>query len=82
VSLNEEIAAIVRATMLDVLEQQAPSAEPSPLWTTEQTAQYLGVDPRTIANLRKRGFPFRRVGDVVRFDKAEVDAWTREQAGK
>ncbi len=81
-SLNDDIAAIVRATMLDVLEQQAPHQDVEPLWDTAKVATYLGVTDRTIANLRAKGLPFRRIGDVVRFDRFEVDAWTRAQAMK
>jgi excisionase family DNA binding protein len=79
-TMDEHIGAIVEAAVRRALEDLEPHPAVDPLWDTEKVATYLGVTERTIANLRAKGMPFRRIGDVVRFDKAEIDAWTRAQA--
>jgi excisionase family DNA binding protein len=52
------------------------------LFTVEETAVYLGMSPRTIYNgiapKSKSPFPIKpkRIGNkLVRFDKAQLDAW-------
>ena len=48
---------------------------PSGLWDSVQLAAYLSCSERHIFNLRRRGLPSYRVGDIVRFDIGEVTAW-------
>jgi hypothetical protein len=79
-SLNDEIAAVVRAAVADAMAEYAPSTDVDPLWDTAKVAIYLGITERSVANMRAKGMPYRRIGDVVRFDKAEIDEWTRAQA--
>jgi predicted DNA-binding transcriptional regulator AlpA len=51
------------------------------LWTVEQTAQYLGLKPRTIYNgigrKAKKRFPIKpkRIGKAVRFDIEDIDRY-------
>lgn len=51
------------------------------LWTVEQTAQYLGLKPRTIYNgigrKAKKRFPIKpkRIGKAVRFDIEDIKAY-------
>lgn len=47
------------------------------LLTTNEVAALLGVHPKHIYRLLKRGLPARRVGDEWRYDEADVLAWTR-----
>lgn len=55
------------------------------LWTSEQIAQWLGVHPKTLVRLRRRGMPYHALGGrTIRYDVAEVKAWLqrrRELAG-
>ena len=51
------------------------------LWTVEQTAQYLGLKPRTIYNgigrKSKKRFPIKpkRIGKAVRFDIEDIERY-------
>ncbi len=78
-NMDEHIGAIVEAAVRRALEDQEPR-DVEPLWTTEQAARYLGVSERTLANLRGKGMPYRKIGDCVRYEKSEIDQWTRAQA--
>ncbi len=53
------------------------------LWSTEQTADYLGVSRRTVEGWRRRGSgpPWHRVGRSPRYFKRDVLAWVRQQRG-
>lgn len=52
---------------------------PSDILTKEELAELLQVTVRTIDNLRKKGMPFFKVGDKVRFNKEKVLKWLEEQ---
>lgn len=55
------------------------------LMTDDQTATYLGLAPRTLANWRSRKKgprPAMRIGRAVYYRRADVDAWLDEQATK
>lgn len=45
------------------------------LWDSSRLAAYLGCSQRHLFNLRKRGLPSYRLGDMVRFDIEQVTAW-------
>ena len=46
-----------------------------PLWTVEEVAQYLRLDPDTVRVMARRGrLPGVRVGRVWRFSKERLDA--------
>lgn len=47
----------------------------SGLLTSSQLARFLGCSERHIFNLRKRGMPAYRVGEIVRFDLNQVRQW-------
>lgn len=81
-SLNDEIAAIVRAAVTDAIADLdlGTRAEPEPLMTTAELAEYLQVTTRTVQTLRESGMPARRIGDSWRYDRAEIDAWSRARA--
>lgn len=54
------------------------SAEADPLLTTEQAASKLGVSPRTVRRMRKRGDgpPFIMFSTRThRYRKVDIDAW-------
>lgn len=82
-SMDESLKAIVRAAVADAFASAKPAhVEPEPLYDTKKIAKYLSVSERTVQTLRESGLPCRRVGDCWRYDRAEVDAWSREQARK
>lgn len=45
------------------------------LWTSSQLARFLGCSERHVFNLRKRGMPAFRIGDMVRFEIEKVRGW-------
>ena len=45
------------------------------LLTSCQLARFLGCSERHIFNLRKRGMPAYRIGEIVRFDLDQVRQW-------
>lgn len=53
------------------------TATTAALLTTNEVAALLGVHPKHVYRLLKRGLPARRVGDEWRYDEAEVLGWTR-----
>jgi len=77
---------------LDTRAQLQLPGDIKPLLTIDEVAEYLklgtkgpdGKRPggvRTIRQWVKDGsIPYRKAGDRVLFDQAEVDAWTREGA--
>jgi excisionase family DNA binding protein len=63
------------------LGEAKPISEPGRLLTVKQVAAYLGVSDRSIYLwIRQKNFPFRKVGEDLRFDLAEVEAWTRPES--
>jgi excisionase family DNA binding protein len=49
-----------------------------PLWTPEQAAKQLNVEPKTLAqwrSTRRRPLPFVKVGGLVRYRPADVAAF-------
>lgn len=48
------------------------------LWTDEQVAAYLQVSVGTVQKWAKQGrIPVRKAGVLNRFDRREIEAWTR-----
>ncbi len=51
------------------------------LWRVEEAAEYLGIRPKTLYEwVRLDRVPYRKIGFNVRFDPAELERWTAEQA--
>ncbi|MCR5162623.1 MAG: helix-turn-helix domain-containing protein [Thermoguttaceae bacterium] len=50
------------------------------MWSKKEVAQYLNVSLRQVDVLReKHGLPFRKIGGLVRFYPAEVEAWVQQK---
>jgi excisionase family DNA binding protein len=55
-----------------------PPPPPPELLTRPDAAKYIGVKPQTLAvwaSTGRYGLPFYRVGTLVRYDRADLDAW-------
>jgi excisionase family DNA binding protein len=55
-----------------------PPGPTSPLLTEAQAAAYLGVKPTSLLVWRSTGahrIPFVRVGRLIRYRQADLDAW-------
>lgn len=69
------------ATRLHDQQPASRSRNATDLLTTNEVAALLGVHPKHVYRLLKRGLPARRVGDEWRYDEAEVLDWTRGERG-
>lgn len=50
------------------------------MWSKRDVAKYLNVSVRQVDVLRdKYGLPFRKIGSLVRFYPAEVEAWAQQK---
>lgn len=57
-------------------EQNSNAVEP--LWDDEDVARYLRVSVQTVQKWAKNGdIPVRKAGSLNRFDRVEIDEWTR-----
>lgn len=45
------------------------------LLTIEQVAEFLGVSPKTVRRLMRRGLPSVRFGRLVRFEQRDLLRW-------
>lgn len=53
----------------------------SPLLTKRDLAAALGVSTRTIERWTHAGLPTRSIGESIRFNRFEVEAWVRRRFG-
>jgi excisionase family DNA binding protein len=50
------------------------------LMTPEKCAEFLGIKINTLYVMKSQGrIPYRKVGHLLRFDLAEIIAWTKGQ---
>jgi hypothetical protein len=77
-----ELARVVHAAVVEALEAAGAGGGSPALMRRDDAAAYLNVSPRTLDTLRETaGLPTRWVGDSPRFDRSELNAWSRAQAG-
>lgn len=65
-----------------VRAQRARNA--SPFLDTKQAGHYLGLSPKTLANMRWHGLgpAFRRHGRFIRYHIDDLDLWSARNLGK
>lgn len=47
--------------------------------TTKELCEWLKISPNTANNWRRKGLPYVRVGNTVRYKKEEVEKWIEGQ---
>lgn len=53
----------------------------NPLWDIHQAAYYLSVSNKTLRDwVYKRQIPFKKVGNLVRFNPSEIQRWIEERS--
>jgi excisionase family DNA binding protein len=57
------------------LRGPGPGILSSQLLTVEQVAARLGVSPKTVRRLMRRGLPSVRLGRLVRFEQRDLLRW-------
>ncbi len=79
VTLTEgELSAIVRGAIEDALAEVQPARSPA-LVDRAGLARALHASVTTVGRLARRGMPAVLVGDVPRYEVAEVIAWLRSR---
>jgi excisionase family DNA binding protein len=54
---------------------------PEPLWSDEQAADFLGLHPKTVQRMARRGeLPAYRVGKYWRYRASELNDWLMLQS--
>ena len=68
----------------DAIVRAAQARKGSPFLNTAQAAHYIGLNYRTLENMRGqgRGPPFRRHGRFVRYHIDDLDAWSRRSGSR
>ena len=52
-----------------------------PLWTVNDVAFYLNINPETVrVMVRKGALPARKIGRQIRFQQEDVKDWVNDQA--
>lgn len=71
-----DLEAVIERAVARALDAHAPR-EDEPQWlTTREVAELIGVQPRSVPQLVKRGLPVRKIGPKTsRFERAAVVAW-------
>jgi excisionase family DNA binding protein len=54
-----------------------------PLWTVNDVAYYLNINPETVrVMVRKGALPARKIGRQIRFQQEDIKDWVKNQAVK
>jgi excisionase family DNA binding protein len=48
--------------------------------TTKELCEWLKISPNTANNWRRKGLPYVKTGNTVRYDKNAVQKWLDEQS--
>ena len=55
----------------------------APLFDDDGASEYLKITPRHLRNLRSnRAIPFTKIGRLVRYSRADLDAWIAKNTTK
>ncbi|HEM6341440.1 TPA: helix-turn-helix domain-containing protein [Streptococcus suis] len=84
VILPEEQVHQIQLLIADLIKQEVEnrldnSNLSSPFLNKQQACDYLGISNNTLDSWIKQGLPVIRVGKTVRFDKAKINRWLRNQ---
>ncbi|HEV7903187.1 MAG TPA: helix-turn-helix domain-containing protein [Pyrinomonadaceae bacterium] len=64
-----------------MLPTSTKRVETENLLTVKEAAAFLSLKPRTIyAMVAERRIPYRKAGRLLRFERAELLEWSKEQA--
>jgi len=59
---------------------QTISPQTEPLWTVEEIAGYLRLEPETVRSMAREGkLPAAKVGKVWRFRHAQIKEWIQRE---
>ncbi len=69
---SDELIDIMRSG-IKTMEEHSPISSTGPLWTVEDVADYLKLQPETIRNMARRGeLPAIKIGKVWRFRQQAI----------
>jgi excisionase family DNA binding protein len=70
---NRDDSSYTQANGPNTLALNDPETSPDPLWTVEDVAAYLKLQPETIRSMARRGeLPAVKIGKVWRFQKHAI----------
>jgi excisionase family DNA binding protein len=71
-TLNDEAIETIHSS-ISLMEVKNPGTANDPLWTVEDVADYLQLQPETIRSMARRGeLPALKIGKVWRFQKQAI----------
>ncbi len=77
--LKQMLKEVLQDVLPEILSKQEKSLPE--LMTLKELADYWRVTRTSIRNwVRTKGLPVRHLGGSLRFQRAEVDLWSKEQA--
>ncbi|MGA3013492.1 MAG: helix-turn-helix domain-containing protein [Bacteroidales bacterium] len=83
--IEKRLAAIEEKLEGLIKRIDTPPTSSSPTWiTSKKLAQYLGISPSAVTNLRTYKIPYYKLGGRIYFKKEEIDEWiekTRHKTG-
>lgn len=50
--------------------------------TTKELCEWLKISPNTANNWRRKGLPYVKIGNTVRYNKCDVKKWLDEYKNK
>lgn len=75
---TDELRTLIGEAVVDALARAQPPANESPWLNAQEVCQLLRVSEPTLAKwIDEEGLPSRKVGQVRRFHRDEVNAWVR-----
>jgi len=74
-STKADVIQISRPVTHSQLET-SPQRDPGSVWTSDEAAQYLRINPRTLTRMARRGeIPSIQIGRLWRFRRTDLDDW-------
>ncbi len=71
-TINDERIVLIHSNM-SLPENDSPGLSTDPLWTVEEVADYLQLQPETIRCMARRGeLPALKIGKVWRFQRQAI----------
>ncbi len=63
------------------MKETSPNIDTDPLWTVDDVALYLRLEPDTVRSMVREGkLPAMRVGRVYRFQRSMIQKWLNDRS--
>lgn len=78
-NLNDDLKQLWLSAAGDAIEQVARSQKTPDYMNQTEAARYMAVSVTTFKKFVSRGLPVIEVGGIVRYSKAAIDEWYKNQ---